>query len=65
MLGKLSLLGLLLVILARCVKVDTDSSLFVDEFGRLRIYHGVNVVFKTPPFHPNLEQFSTKHSLTD
>ena len=47
------------------IKVDTNNSLFVDQFGRYRIYHGVNAVYKTHPFHPNLVDFSTNYSLTD
>jgi endoglycosylceramidase len=34
------------------IQVDTDSQLFVDEYGRSRIFRGVNVVYKDAPFHP-------------
>lgn len=47
------------------IKVDTNTSLFVDQFGRYAVYHGVNVVYKTHPFHPNLVEFSANYSLTD
>jgi len=47
------------------IKVDSNTTLFVDQFGRYRIYHGVNAVYKTYPFHPNLVDFSTNYSLTD
>lgn len=47
------------------IKVDPNNTLFVDQFGRYRIYHGVNAVYKTYPFHPNLVNFSTNYSLTD
>ena len=56
------------VLLSLCVnsiKVDADTSLFVDQYNRFRIYHGVNAVFKTAPFYPETEQFSTNFSLTD
>lgn len=33
--------------------VDTNSSLFIDQYNRTVIFHGVNVVFKTFPFHPD------------
>ncbi len=33
--------------------VDTNSSLFIDQYNRTLIFHGVNVVFKTFPFHPD------------
>ncbi len=47
------------------IKVDPDTSLFVDQYNRFRIYHGVNAVFKTAPFYPDTEQFSSNFSLTD
>lgn len=47
------------------IKVDPENSLFVDQYNRYRIYHGVNVVFKTSPFYPDTEHFSTNFSLTD
>lgn len=28
------------------LKVDPNTSLFIDEDGRFRIYHGVNVIYK-------------------
>ena len=41
----------LIVILLLCIvnsklKVDPSTSLFIDENGRYRIYHGVNVIYK-------------------
>ena len=60
------LLGLLSFLLAvQTIKVDPDNSLFVDQYGRYTIFHGVNAVYKTHPFHPNLVEFSTNYSLTD
>ena len=53
------------VVLSGAVRVDSNNSLFVDQFGRYRIYHGVNAVYKTFPFHPNLVEFSSNYSLTD
>ena len=37
---------------ASCIKVDTKRSLLIDEYGRYRVFHGVNVVYKKPPFYP-------------
>ena len=51
--------------ITRSIKVDSNTTLFVDQYGRYRIYHGVNAVYKTYPFHPNLADFSTNYSLTD
>jgi endoglycosylceramidase len=50
---------------AQSIRVDSNNSLFVDQYNRYTIYHGVNAVYKTFPFHPNLVEFSTNYSLTD
>lgn len=34
------------------ISVDPDTNLFVDGLGRTRIFHGVNVVQKSTPYHP-------------
>ncbi|CAF3559233.1 unnamed protein product [Rotaria sp. Silwood1] len=47
------------------IQVDPDTQHFVDEFGRIRIFHGVNVVYKQPPFLPNLTDFDPQNSLTE
>lgn len=47
------------------IQVDPDSQHFIDEYGRVRIFHGVNVVYKLPPFLPNLTHFDPQNSLTD
>ena len=47
------------------IQVDPNSQYFVDEYGRVRIFHGVNVVYKLPPFLPNLTNFDPQNSLTD
>lgn len=46
-------------------RVDPNNSLFVDQYNRYTVFHGVNAVYKTHPFHPNLVEFSTNYSLTD
>lgn len=46
------------------LRVDRNSTLLMDEFGRYRVYHGVNVVYKTPPYYPELVQYSSNFSLT-
>ena len=35
------------------VRVKPSNGQFVDEYGRTRIFHGLNVVYKQPPFVPN------------
>jgi endoglycosylceramidase len=34
--------------------VDPLTGQFIDEFGRVRVFHGVNAVVKTPPYHPTI-----------
>jgi endoglycosylceramidase len=47
------------------IQVDPNTQHFIDEYGRVRIFHGVNVVYKLPPFLPNLTDFDPQNSLTD
>ncbi|CAF3569015.1 unnamed protein product, partial [Rotaria sp. Silwood2] len=47
------------------IKVDPKTQHFIDEYGRVRIFHGVNVVYKVPPYLPDLTQFDPQNSLTD
>ena len=39
--------------------------MFVDEVGRVRIFHGLNAVYKTPPYHPITSEFDPLYSLSD
>ena len=56
---------LLLALVTQTIRVDSNNSLFVDQYNRYKIFHGVNAVYKTHPFHPNLYEFSSNYSLTD
>eukprot|EP01105_Mastigella_eilhardi_P009124 TRINITY_DN216_c0_g1_i1.p1 TRINITY_DN216_c0_g1~~TRINITY_DN216_c0_g1_i1.p1 ORF type:complete len:511 (+),score=116.74 TRINITY_DN216_c0_g1_i1:17-1549(+) len=47
------------------VKVNPDTQRFVDEYGRTIIFHGVNAVYKEPPYYPNTDVFDPQLSLTD
>jgi endoglycosylceramidase len=47
------------------IQVDPNSQHFIDEYGRVRIFHGVNVVYKIPPFLPDLNTFDPQNSLTN
>eukprot|EP01136_Pigoraptor_vietnamica_P017236 Opistho-1_new@62129 len=47
------------------VHVDPANNRFVDETGRTAIFHGVNVVYKVPPYYPSLDTFDYNNSLTD
>ena len=39
--------------------------MLVDQSGRVRIFHGVNAVYKTPPYHPSVDSFDPFHSLSE
>ena len=54
-----------LISLIQTIRVDSNNSLFVDQYNRYAVFHGVNAVYKTHPFHPNLVEFSSNYSLTD
>jgi endoglycosylceramidase len=47
------------------IQVDPNTQQFIDEYGRVRIFHGVNVVYKIPPYLPNLTYFDPQNSLTN
>eukprot|EP01090_Pellita_catalonica_P023733 TRINITY_DN9932_c0_g1_i1.p1 TRINITY_DN9932_c0_g1~~TRINITY_DN9932_c0_g1_i1.p1 ORF type:complete len:509 (+),score=68.22 TRINITY_DN9932_c0_g1_i1:26-1552(+) len=46
------------------MKVDTSTQMIVDEYGRTRLFHGVNAVFKVPPYHPITDKFDPQLSIT-
>lgn len=62
---------LLLVLVLGCwqvksIKVDPDSTLFLDQYGRFAVFHGVNAVQKLAPFYPpKLDHFDSNYSLSD
>jgi len=45
------------------ISVDPDSGHFVDSYGRVRIFHGVNAVLKESPWLPQSDQFTGDDSL--
>ena len=45
---------LLIILTVKSIRVDSNTSLFVDQYNRYKVFHGVNAVYKTHPFHPNL-----------
>ena len=56
---------LVVCLLAGEINVDTSSGLFADSFGRVRVFHGVNAIFKTFPFYPDTEGYDSNNSLSD
>jgi endoglycosylceramidase len=47
------------------IQVDPNTQQFLDEYGRVHLFHGVNVVYKIPPYLPNLTDFDPQNSLTN
>ncbi|BFI29865.1 endoglycosylceramidase [Marchantia polymorpha subsp. ruderalis] len=45
--------------------VDPDTGRIQDGSGRERIFHGLNVVMKGPPWHPQIGSFDPQLSFTD
>lgn len=48
------------------IQVDPETQHFVDEYQRTRIFHGVNAVYKNPPFYPPVkDKFHVNDSLAE
>jgi endoglycosylceramidase len=47
------------------INIDKNSRQFVDKEGRVRIFHGVNIVVKNPPYTPLEGSFDPINSLSD
>jgi len=45
------------------VRIDPATGQFVDTYGRVRVFHGVNVVYKKAPWLPSNDSFDTENSL--
>lgn len=45
-------------------QVDPVSHFMMDEFGRVRIFHGVNAVYKVAPYVPIFDHFDPQESLS-
>ncbi|KAN0030386.1 hypothetical protein ACTA71_010151 [Dictyostelium dimigraforme] len=39
------------------IKVNPENQFLIDQYNRVRLFHGVNVVYKIPPYHPSLVGF--------
>lgn len=51
---KLLLILTTILTLTSTISVDPDTTLFVDQYGRYTVFHGVNAVQKLFPFYPRL-----------
>lgn len=45
-------------------KITQSKGKFIDEYGRTRIFHGVNIVYKLPPYIPANDKFDPYLSFT-
>lgn len=56
---------IIFLVLVKCIftaanlTVDPSTGHFIDQYGRVRIYHGVNVVYKVDPYYPPVLNFFT------
>ena len=63
--SKTQILLITLGLALATIKIDTDTYHFLDGYGRDAIFHGVNVVYKMPPYVPDAETFDIDLSMTD
>jgi len=63
-LKTLTIFGALFSIV-KSIKIDVDHQTFIDEYGRTRVFHGMNAVYKIAPWLPNVEGFDAENSLSD
>ena len=49
---------------AESIKMNPDTRMFVDDYGRTVLFHGVNVVVKQPPYIPITVGFDPQQSLS-
>ena len=45
------------------IQVNQDRNLFIDAQGRERFFHGVNAVYKQPPYHPSTGAWDAQESM--
>ena len=45
-------------------KLSSSKKFILDKYNRYIIFHGVNIVYKLPPYLPNTEKFDGQYSLT-
>ncbi|EGG17200.1 hypothetical protein DFA_08187 [Cavenderia fasciculata] len=61
------LLLLFVVLIVGCskafIQVDVNTQNLIDEYGRVRIFHGLNAVYKIFPWHPDTDTFDPQNSL--
>ena len=61
----LSLLTFSLALSKGILKVNPETNRIEDDLGRERFFHGVNIVIKTPPYIPEINEFHPGNSLSE
>ena len=52
-------------ILSQTIKINTETNQFIDNQGRELFFHGVNVVYKIPPWIPDVDKFDPLTSFNE
>ena len=61
-----ALLFLLFISLLYCkIQVNTKTQFLTDAYNRSLHLHGLNAIYKMPPFYPNYTSFSPLNSLCE
>ena len=47
------------------ITIDPDTRMFYDDKGRVRMFHGLNVVYKKSPYYPADGDYDFEFSLND
>ena len=47
------------------IQINPDTHEFIDEYNRIRIFHGMNAVYKLAPWYPSTTGFDPLNSLSD
>jgi endoglycosylceramidase len=47
------------------VHVDPETNMFVDDTGRERFYHGLNVIYKKDPWYAPFEGYDVNTTFSD
>ena len=58
------LLIVVVTIAEAIIHVNQDTHRIIDDNGRERVFHGVNVVVKAPPWIPERKTFDPEESFT-
>jgi endoglycosylceramidase len=56
---------LVFLVIGACGRITTRNNRLYDSQNRERIFHGVNVVMKVPPYIPELTDFNLLNSFTE